>query len=227
MRALLSFNETSPFLLPGSRLKTCADRPLHHLAPAADDVQQRPLDAVRRSWSTDGRAASRARERWDDRGGRQRPPRRSHGLHPHIRAGADPRLRARALRARARPARPRLGRGRGAAPLARRHARRGGLPGCGPAGGARRRRARLGLVLPALRGARQGRLVGARHRLRLERPLRQDDREVGDGGAEAGAACRRLASGEGLGCYALTEPGCGSDAAALATRAERTATGGC
>jgi alkylation response protein AidB-like acyl-CoA dehydrogenase len=29
-----------------------------------------------------------------------------------------------------------------------------------------------------------------------------------------------LASGEALGCYALTEPGCGSDAAALATRAE-------
>jgi alkylation response protein AidB-like acyl-CoA dehydrogenase len=30
-----------------------------------------------------------------------------------------------------------------------------------------------------------------------------------------------LASGERLGCYALTEPGCGSDAAALATRADR------
>ena len=30
-----------------------------------------------------------------------------------------------------------------------------------------------------------------------------------------------LATGEQLGCYALTEPGCGSDAAALATRAER------
>ena len=30
-----------------------------------------------------------------------------------------------------------------------------------------------------------------------------------------------LASGERLGCYALTEPGCGSDAAALETRAER------
>jgi alkylation response protein AidB-like acyl-CoA dehydrogenase len=30
----------------------------------------------------------------------------------------------------------------------------------------------------------------------------------------------RLASGEDLGCYALTEPGCGSDAAALTTRAE-------
>jgi alkylation response protein AidB-like acyl-CoA dehydrogenase len=29
----------------------------------------------------------------------------------------------------------------------------------------------------------------------------------------------RLARGEGLGCYALTEPGCGSDAAALETRA--------
>jgi alkylation response protein AidB-like acyl-CoA dehydrogenase len=31
----------------------------------------------------------------------------------------------------------------------------------------------------------------------------------------------RLASGEALGCYALTEPGCGSDAAALVTRAQR------
>jgi alkylation response protein AidB-like acyl-CoA dehydrogenase len=31
----------------------------------------------------------------------------------------------------------------------------------------------------------------------------------------------KLASGEALGCYALTEPGCGSDAAALVTRAER------
>ena len=30
-----------------------------------------------------------------------------------------------------------------------------------------------------------------------------------------------LASGDALGCYALTEPGCGSDAAALATRADR------
>ena len=35
----------------------------------------------------------------------------------------------------------------------------------------------------------------------------------------------RLASGEALGCYALTEPGCGSDAAALVTRAERTGDG--
>jgi alkylation response protein AidB-like acyl-CoA dehydrogenase len=35
----------------------------------------------------------------------------------------------------------------------------------------------------------------------------------------------RLASGEALGCYALTEPGCGSDAAALVTRAERNGTG--
>src|SRR3954447_24264669 len=31
----------------------------------------------------------------------------------------------------------------------------------------------------------------------------------------------KLASGDALGCYALTEPGCGSDAAALTTRAER------
>ncbi|HWN21109.1 MAG TPA: acyl-CoA dehydrogenase family protein, partial [Gaiellaceae bacterium] len=31
----------------------------------------------------------------------------------------------------------------------------------------------------------------------------------------------RLGAGEALGCYALTEPGCGSDAAALATRAVR------
>jgi alkylation response protein AidB-like acyl-CoA dehydrogenase len=35
----------------------------------------------------------------------------------------------------------------------------------------------------------------------------------------------RLASGEALGCYALTEPGCGSDAAALATRAEQNGNG--
>ena len=31
----------------------------------------------------------------------------------------------------------------------------------------------------------------------------------------------KMASGEGLACYGLTEPGCGSDAAALQTRAER------
>jgi alkylation response protein AidB-like acyl-CoA dehydrogenase len=31
----------------------------------------------------------------------------------------------------------------------------------------------------------------------------------------------KLATGDSLGCYALTEPGCGSDAAALVTRAER------
>ena len=31
----------------------------------------------------------------------------------------------------------------------------------------------------------------------------------------------RLATGDALGCFALTEPGCGSDAAALVTRAER------
>ena len=36
-----------------------------------------------------------------------------------------------------------------------------------------------------------------------------------------------LASGDALGCYALTEPGCGSDAAALATRAERDGGDGC
>jgi alkylation response protein AidB-like acyl-CoA dehydrogenase len=35
----------------------------------------------------------------------------------------------------------------------------------------------------------------------------------------------KLASGEELGCYALTEPGCGSDAAALVTRAERAGDG--
>ena len=31
MGALLSLNETSPYLLPGVRLKTSATRPLHHL----------------------------------------------------------------------------------------------------------------------------------------------------------------------------------------------------
>src|SRR2546423_10501423 len=35
----------------------------------------------------------------------------------------------------------------------------------------------------------------------------------------------KLATGEALACYALTEPGCGSDAAALVTRAERAGDG--
>jgi alkylation response protein AidB-like acyl-CoA dehydrogenase len=43
--------------------------------------------------------------------------------------------------------------------------------------------------------------------------------------AQRSALLPRLASGAGLGCYALTEPGCGSDAAALATRAERDGAG--
>ena len=140
-------------------------------------------------------AASRPHQRHrqavsEDRGGRRRPPLSFHGLPTHTRAGADPRVRARALRARARPARARVGRGRGAAARARRDARRGRLPRRRPAGGARRRRPRLGLVLPALRGARQGRLVGARDRLGLERALRQDGREVGDGRAEGLAPAR-------------------------------------
>ena len=47
MNALLSLNEMNPYTLPGVRLKTSATRPLHHQPPAADAVQQRPLDAVR------------------------------------------------------------------------------------------------------------------------------------------------------------------------------------
>jgi alkylation response protein AidB-like acyl-CoA dehydrogenase len=43
--------------------------------------------------------------------------------------------------------------------------------------------------------------------------------------AQRGELLRPLASGDALGCYALTEPGVGSDPAALATRAERDAGG--
>ena len=39
--------------------------------------------------------------------------------------------------------------------------------------------------------------------------------------AAASASCRALAAGEELGCYALTEPGAGSDPGSLETRAER------
>ena len=186
MRALLSFNETTPYLLPGSRLKTARDRPLHHLAPAAERTSAAPGRGS--GPLVDGGRAASPRAKSARIVGAGDGPHVVHGLHPHPRAGADPRVGAGALRARARASRPRLGRGRGAAALARRHPRRGGLPRCRSAGGARRRRARLRLVLPALRGARQGRLVGARDRLGLERPLRQDGREVGDGRAAAGAA---------------------------------------
>ena len=55
-------------------------------------------------------------------------------------------------------------------------------------------------------GARPGRLLRARNRLRQRGARRQDDPQVGHGGAEGGVD-PRLGSGEVLGCYALTEPG--------------------
>ena len=47
MRALTSFNEGSPYLLPGAKIKTTADRPLHALVPAAPAVRGGRLDADR------------------------------------------------------------------------------------------------------------------------------------------------------------------------------------
>src|SRR5205814_2622692 len=56
--------------------------------------------------------------------------------------------------------------------------------------------------------------------LRQRRPRRQDDPEVGTDAQQA-EWLPKLAGGEALGCYALTEPGSGSDPASLVTRAER------
>ena len=49
MRALLSLNETSPFLLPGSKLKTSATDHFIISHQRLDHVQQRALDGVRRA----------------------------------------------------------------------------------------------------------------------------------------------------------------------------------
>ena len=73
-------------------------------------------------------------------------------------------------------------------PRDRREARRRRLPRLRASGGVRRHGPRHGVVLPRDGGARPRRLVRARDRLGQQRARRQDDREVGDGGAEGGVA---------------------------------------
>ena len=102
----------------------------------------------------------------------------------------------------------------------RREARRGRVPRLRPAGGARRHGARHGLVLPRDGGARPRRLVRPRDRLRQQRPRREDDRAWGTEEQRA-EWLPRAGRGSALGCYALTEPGAGSDPSSLVTRAER------
>ena len=221
MNALQSLNETSPYAAPGRAAEDLGDRPLHHQPPAADAVQQRPLDAVRASSSTDGRAGSAHAEMKGSWGPATAPTSFSHGLHAHPRAGADPRLRAGAVRARARAARPSLGRGGGVAALARRDARRGRLPRRRLAGGARAAAGstRSRTACSARSSAGPTRRCAGSSRSRTASSARRS--RSGGREEQKQELLPRLASGEGLGCYALTEPGCGSDAAALATRAER------
>jgi hypothetical protein len=95
-----------------------------------------------------------------------------HGLFSHARAGADPRVGSRVLRARGASSCARVGSHRGHRPRPGRQARRGRL--------SRRVGARHDLVRTGDGGARPRRLVCARNRLRQRRPCRQDDREVGD-----------------------------------------------
>ena len=70
-------------------------------------------------------------------------------------------------------------------------------------------------------GARPRRLRRARHRLGLARPGRQVDRRLRHRGAEAGSGCPGSPPATTLGCFGLTEPGTGSDAGNLTTRAVR------
>ena len=60
----------------------------------------------------------------------------------------------------------------------------------------------------------------AHGRVRADLAGRRVDRAVGHRGAEEGIL-PEVCSGEGLGCFGLTEPGTGSDAASVATRARR------
>ena len=145
-----------------------------------------------------------------------------YGLHAHPRAGADPRLRARVLRARGRAARARLGpRPRSStARSSRKLAEVGFL-----AAGCRRSSAAAGSTRSRTAcSARSS--AGADSSVRgivsvIDRARRQDDREVGDRRAEATSGCRSSRAARRSAATRSPSPARGSDAAALATRAER------
>ena len=70
-------------------------------------------------------------------------------------------------------------------------------------------------------GGRAGRLLRAHRGVGDHLAGGLGHRDLGHRGAEAGADPRAVLSGEGLGCFGLTEPDTGSDAAKLKTRAEK------
>ena len=75
-----------------------------------------------------------------------------------------------------------------------------------------------GLVVEEIGRAR---LLRPHGRVGADLARRRLDRAVGHRGAEARALLPKLCSGEWLGCFGLTEPGTGSDAASVLTRAKR------
>ena len=107
-------------------------------------------------------------------------------------------------------------------PRARREDRRAGLPRRDRPARVRRRRPRL----PHLRADRRGgraRRLGDAHRRSPCRPRSCARRSsLGHRGAEAAATCPSCARASGSGCFGLTEPDTGSDAANQKTRATKT-----
>ena len=103
--------------------------------------------------------------------------------------------------------------------------RRPGLPRRDRADGVRRRRPGLPLLRPDRRGDRPRRLGDPHGDLGPDLARLLGDPEMGHRGAEAASTCRKLCSGEWLGCFGLTEPDTGSDAANQQTRARRTDSG--
>ena len=87
--------------------------------------------------------------------------------------------------------------------------------------GVRRPRRRLPHLLPGHGGARPRRLRGARDRLGLAGPGRQVHRSATAPRSRSSEWLPGICAGETLGCFGLTEPGTGSDAGNLATRADR------
>ncbi len=109
-------------------------------------------------------------------------------------------------------------------PRARQEAGRGRLPRRSGDRGVRRPRARLHRLRPDRGAGRPGRLLVAHRRLGADLARLRVDRAWGTE-EQKQQWLPRLCSGEALGCFGLTEPDTGSDAANLRTRATKTDSG--
>ena len=100
-----------------------------------------------------------------------------------------------------------------------------GYLGCDRASGVRWRGPRLLQLRPDRRGDRPRRFGDPHGDLGADLAGLLGDPQVGQRGAEAQPTCRSSAPGSGSGCFGLTEPDTGSDAANQKTRAKKTDTG--